>query len=105
MVTIVSYFLFGSTAPNPFVRSVAGEREIGDAVASNIRYYLNADSTELDGVEFELNTLASSVRIRFSADSTTFFTCRSLSSYRWYCETHGQAVSGVKELRLVALSQ
>jgi hypothetical protein len=99
---------FAATNSVPGTRAGNGAGQISGYTVSNVTY--NVDSTNpeyLASVEFDLDAAAKTVKVRLQSSGGAWHSCTDADGAgpgnHWTCDTTGQAIQPMDELRVVAV--
>ena len=93
-----------------FASSQTGQPVGGEGVSaisgwtvSNVQYHQADNSSNLTGVEFDLDGSADVVKVSLNSSNPVFFSCDHTVDYRWVCAINSSvSLSDVDELRVIA---
>lgn len=104
----LSLFTFAFTAANvvPGTKAGDGAGAITGYTVSNVQYQLDTTNpANIESVSFTLDAVATSVKAKLVAASTTYTTCTNTGGNNWSCDIEPDpTVLSADELRVIATS-
>lgn len=104
----LSLFTFAFTAANvvPGTKAGDGAGAITGYTVSNVQYQLDTTNpANIESVSFTLDAVATSVKAKLIAASTTYTTCTNTGGNNWSCDIEPDpTVLSADELRVIATS-
>ncbi|MDW8008479.1 MAG: hypothetical protein RMK67_02810 [Chloroflexota bacterium] len=107
IIAALAIVAFAATNTVPATRAGNGAGNISGYTVSNVTYNLDSTNPEnLASVEFDLDAAAKTVKVRLQSTGGNWYNCTDADGNgpgnHWSCNTTGQQVQPMDELRVVA---
>lgn len=103
-IMVFATYAFASSDTNSFPKSGESAAPISGWDISNVHYQLAENTPELSTVEFDLDSPASQVTVRFDNASDRAFSCYNVDNFHWSCKLEGVEVVRIDSLRVIAVN-